>query len=148
MQHKQDCDAAVDLFSCLSQITRAHVCMRLPRPRIHEAKKRRATQVITCSFPCGKGCIWLEHGQANGASVAEEWEDTDKERLNTCRKKQWRKFKAQGVKRKRRASLGLTTGVGSIFSVPSTSMGRRNVISNSSGKAKTDSWSHYGEKRK
>ena len=61
----------------------------------------------------------MEHGQANGASVAEEWEDTDKERLNTCRKKQWRKFKAQGVKRKRRASLGLTTGVGSIYSVPS-----------------------------
>ena len=27
--------------------------------------------------------------------------------------------KAQGVKRKRRASLGLTTGVGSIYSVPS-----------------------------
>jgi hypothetical protein len=26
---------------------------------IHEAKKRRATQIITCSFPCGK---WLHCG--------------------------------------------------------------------------------------
>ena len=40
------------------------------------------------------------------------------------RKKQWRTFKAKGVKLKRRASLGLTTGVGSIFSVPSPSMAR------------------------
>jgi hypothetical protein len=71
----------------------------------------------------------------------------DRKRLNICRKKQWHKFKVQGVKRKRRASLGLTTGVGSIYSVPSPSMGRRNVTSNSLGKTKTDSWSHCGEKR-
>ena len=39
--------------------------------------------------------------------------------MNICQKKQWHTFKVQGVKRKRRASLGLTTGVGSIYSVPS-----------------------------
>ena len=37
---------------------------------IHEAKRRRATQVITCSFPCGK---WLhmigEHVRAQAASL-------------------------------------------------------------------------------
>ena len=40
----------------------------------------------------------------------------------------------QGVQRKRRASLGLTTCVASIWSVPSPRMGRRNVTSNSSGR--------------
>jgi hypothetical protein len=59
----------------------------------------------------------------------EEREHSDKKRLNICRKKQWHTFKVQDVKDKRRASLGLTTGVGSIFSVPSPSMGRRNVTS-------------------
>jgi hypothetical protein len=89
----------------------------------------------------------LEHGQVHDVSSAEEKEDMDRKRLNICRKKQWHTFKLQGVKRKRRASLGLTTGVGSIYSVPSPSMGRRNVTSNSLGKTKTDSWSHCGEKR-
>jgi len=32
--------------------------------------------------------------------LAEQREDTDKKRLHTCRKKQWRTFKVQGVKRK------------------------------------------------
>ena len=41
----------------------------------------------------------------------------NRKRLNICRKKQWHAFKVQGVKRKRRASLGFTTGVGSICSV-------------------------------
>jgi hypothetical protein len=50
---------------------------------------------------------------------AEEKEDMNRKRLNICQKKQWHTFKVQGVKRKRRASLGLTTGVGSIYSVPS-----------------------------
>jgi hypothetical protein len=58
---------------------------------IHEAKRRRATQVIMCPFPCGK---WLHMIGAR-------------------------------AKRKRRASLGLATGVGSIYSAPSPSMGRR-----------------------
>ena len=118
---------------------------------IHEAKRRRATQVITCSFPCGK---WLHMNGARASprsghdvSSAEEKEDMDRKRLNICRKKQWHTFKAQDVKRKRRASLGLTTGVGSIYYVPSPSMGRRNVNSNSLGKTKTGSWSHCGEKR-
>jgi hypothetical protein len=73
-------------------------------------------------------------------------ENTDKKRLNTCRKKQWRTFQVQGVEHKGRASLGLTTDVGSIFSAPK--MGRRNKMSNSSGKTKIDSSSHCGEKRK
>jgi hypothetical protein len=71
----------------------------------------------------------------------------DRKRLSICRKKHWHTFKVQDVNRKRRASLGLTTGVGSIFSIPSPSMRRRNVTSNSLGKTKTDTWSHCGEKR-
>jgi hypothetical protein len=43
----------------------------------------------------------------------EEREHSDKKRLNICRKKQWHTFKVQDVKGKRRASLGLLTGVGS-----------------------------------
>ena len=95
---------------------------------IHEAKKRRLTQVITCSFPCGKWLhvIGVEYGQAHVASSAEESEDNDKKRLNTCRKKQCRTFKVGSVKRKGRASVGSTTGVGSIFSAPPPNMGRRN----------------------
>jgi hypothetical protein len=52
------------------------------------------------------GYICLEHGQAHDASSAEERENMDEKRLNICRKKQWHAFKVQGVKRKRRASLG------------------------------------------
>jgi hypothetical protein len=54
-------------------------------------------------------------------SSAEEKEDMNRQRLNICRKKQWHKFKVQGVKSKRRASLGLTKGVGS--STPITKHG-------------------------
>jgi hypothetical protein len=83
-------------------------------------------------------------------SSAEDKEDMKRQRLNICRKKQWHTFKVQGVKRKKRASLGLSIDVGSIYSVPSpswTSMGRRSVTSNSFLKTKTDIWSHYGKKR-
>jgi hypothetical protein len=52
-----------------------------------------------------------------------------------------------GVKRKRRESLGLTTGVGSIYSVQSPTIQSRSVTSNSSGKTRTDIWSHCGKKR-
>jgi hypothetical protein len=53
----------------------------------------------------------LEHGQVHDVSSADEKEDMDRKRLNICRKKQWHTFKVQDVKRKRRASLELTTGV-------------------------------------
>ena len=49
----------------------------------------------------------------------------DRKRLNVCRKKQWHTFKVQGAKRKRRASLGLTTGVGGIYCVPSPREAKR-----------------------
>jgi hypothetical protein len=35
---------------------------------VHEAKKRRATQVITCSFPCGK---WLHMIKARASPSCE-----------------------------------------------------------------------------
>ena len=94
---------------------------------IHEAKKRRATQIITCSFPRGK---WLHMVGAQASPRCELCRKLRRERRHgqkaiehlqrKCRKKQWCIFKAQDVKRKRRASLGL-------FSVPSPSMWRRNV---------------------
>jgi hypothetical protein len=69
----------------------------------------------------------LEHGQVHDVSFAEKKEDMNRKRLNICRKKQWHTFKVQDVKRKGGASLGLTTGVGSIYYVLLPSMGRRNV---------------------
>ena len=54
---------------------------------------------------------------------AEEKEDMNMQRLNICLKKQWHTFKVQGVDRKKRASFGLATGVGSIYSVTSPSNG-------------------------
>ena len=45
--------------------------------------------------------------------------------MNICRKKQWHTFKVQGAKRKRRASLGLTPGVGGIYYVPSPREAKR-----------------------
>jgi hypothetical protein len=115
---------------------------------IHEAKRRRSTQVITCSFPCGR---WLH--------MIGAWASPH---CDLCRRERRHEQTAiehlseetvahilfvQGVRRKRRASLGLTTGVGSIYFVPSPSIGRRIVTSNSLGKTKTDSWSHCGKKR-
>ena len=95
---------------------------------IHEAKKRRATQVITCSFPCGK---WLH---VIGARASPRCELCRRERRHgqeaiehLLEETVARASKAQGVKRKRRASLAPTPGVGSIFSVPSPSKGGRNV---------------------
>ncbi len=67
----------------------------------------------------------MEHGQVQDVSSAEEKEDMDRKRLNVCRKKQWHTFKVQGAKRKRRASLGLTTGVGGIYCVPSPREAKR-----------------------
>jgi hypothetical protein len=49
----------------------------------------------------------LEHGQVHDVSSAEEKEDMDKKRVNMCRKKQSHTFRVRGVKRKRRASLGV-----------------------------------------
>jgi hypothetical protein len=72
----------------------------------------------------------LEHGQVHDVSSAEEKEDTDRKPLNFCRKKQWHTFKMQGVNRKIRVSLGLTTGVRITYSVPSSSMRRRIITSN------------------
>ena len=67
----------------------------------------------------------MEHGQVQDVSSEEEKEDMDRKRLNVCRKKQWHTFKVQGAKRKRRASLGLTTGVGGIYYVPSPREAKR-----------------------
>jgi len=53
--------------------------------------------------------------RAQAASCAKEKDNKGKEQLTTYRLKQWRTFKVQGVKRKRGASSGPTTGVGSIF---------------------------------
>jgi hypothetical protein len=58
---------------------------------------------------------------------------------------QWRTFQVQGVKRKGRASLELKTGVGNIVSVPSPNGEAKRDFEFIE---KTDSWSHYGEKRK
>ena len=49
----------------------------------------------------------------------------NRKRLNICRKKQWHTFKVKDVKRKRRASFGLTKGVGSIYYVPSPREAKR-----------------------
>ena len=78
---------------------------------VHEAKKRRAKQVITCSFPCGK---WLHRIGVRKSPGCEEKGGKTRYRMTSSHWKQWRIFKAQDVKRKRKASLAPTTGAGGI----------------------------------
>jgi hypothetical protein len=44
---------------------------------VHEAKKRRSTQVITCSFPCGKWLHMIKACASPAANFANENEDKD-----------------------------------------------------------------------
>jgi hypothetical protein len=114
---------------------------------IHEANRRRATQVITCSFPCGKWQHMIGARESPRCELCRREGRHGQEAIEHLPEETIHTFKVQDEKRKRRASLGLTTGVGSISYVPSPSMGRRNVNSNLLGKTKTGSWSHCGEKR-
>ena len=113
---------------------------------IHEAKKRRATQAITWSFPCGKWLHMIGARASPRCELCRRERRHGQEAIERLPEETVAPIKLQDVKGKRRASFGLTTGVGNIFSVPSPSTGRRNLTSNSSGKSKTDRWSHCGEK--
>ena len=62
---------------------------------VHEAKKRRAKQVISCSFPRGK---WLHMIGARGANFAKERERWTW-KPKTSRRKQWLTFKVPAAKR-------------------------------------------------
>ena len=117
---------------------------------IHEAKKRRATQEFTCSFPCGK---WLHMigARSNAVRSVGERETTGKNRWKPYRKKRLLTYKARDVQRKVRASvIGAHNKCWKYLICTITKMGRRNEIeiSNSLGKTKTDDWSRFGGKRK
>jgi hypothetical protein len=108
---------------------------------VHEAKTRRAKQVITCSFPCGKWLYMIGVRKSPGCELCRRERRKDKasdEALpletvahddrpfivltETKPSKRhipvWARcsplFKAPDVKRKRKASLAPTTGAGGI----------------------------------
>jgi hypothetical protein len=83
---------------------------------VHEDKKRRAKQVITCSFPCGKwpGCTGSACVRAQDVSFAKEKGGKTRYRMMSSHWKQWHIFKEQDVKRKRKVSLAPIIGVGGI----------------------------------
>ena len=92
---------------------------------IHEAQKRRSTQVTTCSFPCGK---WLHMIGARASSQCElcrRERRHGQEAIEHLPKKNWHTFKVHGVMRKRRASLGLTGVVDFQHLLCAITMGRR-----------------------
>jgi hypothetical protein len=55
---------------------------------IHEAKKRRATQVIKCSFPYGKWLHMIKARASTNCELAKEREDKGKQRCRVYWKKQ------------------------------------------------------------
>ncbi len=81
---------------------------------MHEAKKRRAKQVITCSFPCGKWLHRIGVRKSPGCDLAKEKGGKTRYRVMSSHWKQWRIFKAQDVKRKSKASLASIIGGGGI----------------------------------
>ena len=81
---------------------------------VHEAKKRRAKQVITCSFPCGKWLHKIGARMNQDVNSAKEKGERTWHRLPPSQWKQWRTFKAPDVKRRRKVSLALTIGAGGI----------------------------------
>ena len=70
---------------------------------VHEAKKRRAKQVITCSFPCGKWLHMIGARASPGCDLCTKGEkhgpENDRRPPN---RKQWRTFKVPVVKRSKR----------------------------------------------
>jgi hypothetical protein len=81
---------------------------------VHEAKKRQATQVITCSFPCGKWLHMIGARASLGCELCKREKRKDMASMTPSRWKQWRTFKAPDVKRRRKVSLALTIGAGGI----------------------------------
>jgi len=92
---------------------------------IHEAKRRRATQVIKCSFPCGK---WL-HMIGSRASPRRELCRRERrhgqEAIEHLPEETVAHIQSAGCQAQRRASLELTTGVGSIYYAPSPREAKR-----------------------
>jgi hypothetical protein len=105
---------------------------------IHEAKRGRATQVITCSFRCGKWLHMIEARASPRCELCRREGRHGQEASEHLPEETVAHIQSAGCKAQKKASLGLTTGVGSIYSVPSPSMGRRTVNSNSLGKSKID----------
>jgi hypothetical protein len=62
----------------------------------------------------GNGCTGLACGRAQDVSFAKEKGGKTRYRMMPSHWKQWRIFKAQDVKRKRKASLAPIIGVGGI----------------------------------
>ena len=114
---------------------------------IHEAKRRRATQVITCSFQCGKWLHMIGARASTGCELCKRERQQRQEAIDNIAAEAVAHIQSAVCKAQTKASSGPTAGVGSIFQAPSPNMGRRNVMSNSLGKTKTDNWSHCGEKR-
>ena len=79
---------------------------------VHEAKKRRAKQVITCSFPCGKWLHRIGARKSPGCELCKR--ERQKDMVSDYVWRQWRVFKAQDVNRKRKVSLAPIIGVGGI----------------------------------
>ena len=114
---------------------------------IHENKKRRATQVITGSFPCRK---WLHKLYSTSASFANSAAGK-KNRVGRKKKrvvslwKQSPTSKVQATRRKSRVSPRRITIVGSFYCDRSWNMAMRTEISSSSEKIRTSNSPHCGE---
>ena len=79
---------------------------------VHEAKKRRAKQVITCSSPCGKWLHRIGVRKSPGCELLQKKGGKTRYRMIPSHWKQWRIFKVQDIKRKRKESLAPTIGAG------------------------------------
>jgi hypothetical protein len=81
---------------------------------VHEAKKRRAKQVITCSFPCGKWLHKIGVRASPGCELCKRERRKDMASLDALPEETVAHIQSAGCKgqHRRKVSLALTIGLG------------------------------------
>jgi hypothetical protein len=113
---------------------------------IHEAKKRRATQTITWSFPCGKWLYMIGARASPRCELCRRERRHGQEAIERLPEETVAHIQSAGCKGQKKSVIGAHNRCWKYLLCATPSMGRRNITSNSSGKTKTDSCSHCGEK--
>jgi hypothetical protein len=114
---------------------------------IHEAKRRRATQVITCSFPCGKWLHMIGARASPRCELCRRERRHGQEAIEHLPEETVAHIQSAGCKAQKKSVIGAHNRCWKYLLCAITKHGEAKRNFEFMGKTKTDSWSHCGEKR-